>query len=299
MKSIGSGLQAHFALPSTTTTILVKITRPDGLIYGFTTHDRNIDYLGLTYYAGDKSTDLSDLAHTSGLEVDNAEAGGALNATITEEQVEAGLWSASRIYIYRVNWKDLTLGHEVLGAGELGEVKHDGRGYSVEFMGRTHKLGRIITRHYLPTCDADLGDARCKVDRDALALNGTVASAASARQFTDAGGISVATDYFTYGKVRWLTGANTGREMEIKEQTNAGSPGTAEFELQLSMYYAIAIGDTFTVWPGCNKLLRTGLNEYLGDCKVKFNNVVNFRGFDQIPGIDKILRPAYAPIASP
>ncbi len=295
MKSIGASLKAHLALPTTTTAVLVKITRPDGLIYGFTTHDRNISYLGLTYYAGDKSADLSDLAHTSGLEVDNAEAGGAINSTITEEQIEAGLWSASRINIYRVNWKDLMFGHEVLGAGELGEVLHDGYRYTVEFMGRTHKLGRVITRHYLPTCDADLGDARCGVDRDALALSGTVASTVNSRQFTDAGGIAVATNYFTYGKVRWLTGSNIGREMEIKEQTNLGSPGTAEFELQLSMYYAIAVGDTFTVWPGCNKLLRTGLNEYLGDCKVKFNNVVNFRGFDHIPGIDKILRPAGTP----
>ncbi len=287
-------MQAHLALPSSKSAVLVKITRPDGEIFGFTQHDRRIVYNNVTYLTGDESADLSDLEHTSNLDVDNAEVSGALNDTILEDPVEAGLWSASRIDIYRVNWSDLALGHEVLGSGELGEVKHDGRRYNVEFMGRTHKLGRIVTRAYLPSCDADLGDARCGVDRDALALNGTVASTTSARQFTDAGSIAVASDYFTYGKVRWLTGANINREMEIKEQTNLGSPGTAEFELQLSMYYAIAVGDTFRVWPGCNKLLRTGLNEYLGDCKVKFNNVVNFRGFDQVPGIDKMLRPAGA-----
>ncbi len=289
MKTVGAGLLTHLSSGTTTFAVLVKITRPDGLIYGFTTHDRSLTYLGLLYNSGDESQDLSDLAHTSGLEVDNAEASGFVNDTISEEEIEAGEWSASRIDVYRVNWNDLTLGHEVLGAGELGEVKFDGHKYNVEFMSRTHKLGRIITRHYLPTCDADLGDARCKVDIEPLAVTSAVTTATSNRQFTASGVASVA-QYHTYGKLLWLTGLNAGRAMEVKEQLAGGV-----FELQLTMYYAITVGDTFKAYPGCNKLLRTGLNEYNGDCKVKFNNVVNFRGFDQIPGIDKILRPAGTP----
>lgn len=298
MKTIGASLRTHLALPSTSTVVIVKVTRPDGEIFGFTQHDQSILYNGLLYVSGTASTDLSDLEHTSNLDVDNAEIAGAINDTVVEQDAEAGLWSASRLDIYRVNWKDLTMGHEHLGSGELGEVKHDGKKYSIEFMGRTHKLGRIITRHYLPTCNADLGDARCGVDRDALTITGVVTSTSSARQFSDSS-IGVADDYFTYGKVRWLTGPNEGREMEIKEQSITalsppGSPGGSDFELQLSMYYAIEVGDTFRVWPGCNKRLKTGVDEYLGDCKVKFDNVRNFRGFDQIPGLDKILRPAGA-----
>ncbi len=294
MKTVGAGLLTHLSSGTTTFAILVKFTRPDGLIYGFTTHDRSLTYpptsLGIVYNSGDESQDLTDLVHTSGLEVDNAEASGFVNDTITEEEIEAGLWSGSRFHVYRVNWQDLTLGHEFLGGGEIGEVKFDGHKYSVEFMSRTHKLGRIITRHYLPTCDADLGDARCKVNIEPLAVTSAVTTATSNRIFT-ASGVASAAQYHTYGKLLWLTGLNAGRAMEVKEQLAGGV-----FELQLTMYYAITVGDTFKAYPGCNKLLRTGLNLYLGDCKVKFNNAVNFHGFDQIPGIDKILRPAYAPL---
>ena len=38
-----------------------------------------------------------------------------------------------------------------------------------------------------------------------------------------------------------------------------------------------------TVVPGCNKTGRGG------DCQVKFDNLVNFRGFEDVPGQDKVL----------
>jgi hypothetical protein len=46
--------------------------------------------------------------------------------------------------------------------------------------------------------------------------------------------------------------------------------------LHLPMPYDIQVGDTFTVVPGCRKR-RTE------DCIVKFNNIVNFRGFRGCP----------------
>jgi len=293
-KTVGAGLLTHLGSGTTTFAILVKITRPDGLIYGFTTHDRSLTYpltsLGIVYNSGQESQDLTDLTHSSDLEVDDATASGLINNTIEEEEIEAGLWSGSKINVYRVNWNNLAQGHEVLGAGELGEVKFDSHKYSVEFMSRLHKLGRIITRHYLPTCDADLGNARCKVNIEPLAVTSAVTTATSNRIFT-ASGVASAAQYHTYGKLLWLTGLNAGRSMEVKEQLAGGV-----FELQLTMYYAITVGDTFKAYPGCNKLLRTGLNLYLGDCKVKFSNAVNFRGFDLVPGIDSMLRPAGAPL---
>jgi uncharacterized phage protein (TIGR02218 family) len=48
------------------------------------------------------------------------------------------------------------------------------------------------------------------------------------------------------------------------------------------MPFAITSGDTFNIEPGCD-LTRTG------DCKNKFDNVVNFRGEDTIPGQDQLI----------
>lgn len=286
MKTIGGSLLTHFRQSSTSVANLVKITRKDGEVYGFTNHDRTIKYLGIKYETGPAATDLSDLTHTAGLNPDNAEVEGAINDTITEDQIEAGLWSSSTFVVARVNWANLAQGHEILGTGELGQVSHDGRRLKIEFMGRLHKLGRVVTRACLPSCDADLGDERCGVDIEPLAVTETVTAVEDHRNFT-ASGVASPDQYHTYGKLLWLTGANAGRWEETKEQLAGGV-----FELQLGMYYGIAVGDTFKAYPGCNKLLRTGLDEFLGDCKVKFNNVIRFRGFDLLPGIDKMLKPA-------
>jgi uncharacterized phage protein (TIGR02218 family) len=214
-----------------------------------------------------------------------------MSDVVTYDDIEAGDWNSARVEIWRVNYKDLTQGHEVLGVGELGQFAHDGSGYKAEFTGRTHKLGRQVTRAYLPSCDADLGDARCGVDIDALALDAIVTEVTSNSVFVAEidGSPSVAWEdqYCTYGRVLWVTGENEGRGMEVKNQDGAGV-----FTLQLGMKRTIAVGDTFIAYPGCNKLKKTGEAEYLGDCVVKFNNAVNFRGFDEVPGVDKMIRRA-------
>lgn len=294
-KSIGAALLAHYESGNTTLAILVKVIRTDGQIFGLTGHDRSIYYPtvnGVLYETGAAAPELAAIVRSAGVNVDNTEIDGAISDVVTVDDIEAGDWNAAQLYVYRVNWADLSMGHETIAVGELGQISHDGRAFRVEFMGRTHKLGRVITRHYLPTCDADLGDARCGVDIEALAIVGTVTVATSNRVFTADSAESPAfqNNYHTYGKLLWLTGLNAGRGMEVKENTGAGV-----FTLQLGMKRAIAVGDTFKAYPGCNKLKKTAPGVYGGDCVVKFNNAINFRGFDEIPGIDKMIRPAYAP----
>jgi uncharacterized phage protein (TIGR02218 family) len=82
--------------------------------------------------------------------------------------------------------------------------------------------------------------------------------------------------FFTYGLVTWLTGANAGYQMDVRQF----SPGTVT--LALPMTYPIAVGDTFTIVAGCDKTAAT--------CKSRFANLLNFRGEPFIPGTDAILR---------
>jgi len=46
--------------------------------------------------------------------------------------------------------------------------------------------------------------------------------------------------------------------------------------------FPVQVGDTFTVVTGCDRLIST--------CSAKFNNVVNFRGEPNVPGIDKLMQ---------
>lgn len=291
MKSISVALKAHNALPTRTLALLVKVTRVDGEIYCLTNHDRAIEYLGLTYLTGPAAPRLAAIIKSAGINVDNSELSGAVTDVIAYDDIEAGDWNAARIEIWRVNYSDLSQGHEVMSVGELGQTAHDGSSFKVEFMGRTHKLGRTVTRAYLPSCDADLGDARCGVDIAALAVEATVTEVTSARIFTavenSSPPLAWVADYHTYGRILWLTGENAGRGMEVKQQADTGV-----FTLQLGMKRDIQVGDTFRAFPGCNKLKKTAEDEYDGDCVVKFSNAINFRGFDEIPGIDKMVRRA-------
>jgi hypothetical protein len=83
--------------------------------------------------------------------------------------------------------------------------------------------------------------------------------------------------YFAYGKVKFLTGQNAGFSMEVK----TFSPGVVT--LAMAMPYPIAVGDTYTITAGCDRLI--------GTCFARYNNLVHFRGEPYIPGPDLLLTP--------
>jgi uncharacterized phage protein (TIGR02218 family) len=86
--------------------------------------------------------------------------------------------------------------------------------------------------------------------------------------------------YFTAGFLTWTSGLNNGRSADV--QASALSGGSVV--LQLPMLNNIQAGDLFTIYPGCQKRKLT-------DCLTKFNNVINFGGFAELPGIDSMIRP--------
>lgn len=130
---------------------------------------------------------------------------------------------------------------------------------------------------YSPTCRAVLGDARCKVALGGFTASGTVNTVTS-RQVFISNAMTQAAGYFSGGEVQFLTGANAGRRMEIKDFSNT------QFTLVLPMPNNIAVGDTFNAIAGCDKTFST--------CYGKFSNAVNFRGEPHVPGMDKMLSTA-------
>lgn len=85
-------------------------------------------------------------------------------------------------------------------------------------------------------------------------------------------------DFYKFGAVKWLDGANQDISMEIKGWTDS----TRTIELFLPMPYTMVVGDRFEIYPGCDKAVAT--------CFAKFNNVVNFRGEPYVPGEDATLQ---------
>jgi uncharacterized phage protein (TIGR02218 family) len=257
-----------------------KLSRRDGVVMGFTDHDRDLVLDGATFRAGTGFTS-SEAASRFGLSVDGAEISGALaDDSLTDADLAAGRYDAAQVETWLVDWSDPQL--KVLTArGTLGEVKREGQAFTAELRGRADLLSQESGRLYTAKCGADLGDARCKVDLTNPALRGTGAiSVVEGTSILVASGLDGFADtLFSLGRLLWTGGANAGLSIEIKQHRLAA--GHAQLTLWQAMPEAIAIGDTFTVTAGCDKRFAT--------CRARFANTDNFRGFPQIPGNDFLL----------
>lgn len=275
MKTLPAGLQAHLDSGATTLAWCWRLTRRDVTVYGFTDHDRDITFDSTTF-AGATGFTGTEIRATVGLGVDNLDATAALSsATLTEADLAAGLFDDAAIEIWRVNWED-PAERVLMVKGTLGEVRRGELAFTAELRSLAHYLSQDRGRTFQYACDATLGDARCTVDIDDADFkgSGTVTAAAAAYLFTASGLGSYDDGWFTGGHLVWTGGANSGRSMEVKRHTLAGSAAT--IELWRSMPEPIDAADTFDIVAGCDKTFPT--------CKAKFDNVVNFRGFPHMPG---------------
>lgn len=274
MKALPSALAAHYAGDTLTTAVAVKITRKDGAVYAYTSHDEPATISGTTYLA----SGLIDSAFESGdsLAVDNLALTTLDDGSIfTRSDVIGGLWQNAAVYFFRYNWANLADGIEPLTAGTIGEVQLMQGQVRAEVRGLQQYLQQPVGIVSSKTCRARLGDAACGVNIATFTHSGTVTGVTSQQVFT-ASGLTQAADYFGDGLVTWLTGANAGLKQKVKTHATGGV-----FTLALPMPAAITVGDTFTAIAGCHKRL-------IEDCKTKFNNVLNFQGEPHRPGIDEL-----------
>ncbi|MBV8565243.1 MAG: DUF2163 domain-containing protein [Methylobacteriaceae bacterium] len=281
MKILSPPLAAHLASGVTTMAYCWQVTRGDGVVLGFTEHDQDIVYNGVTFEAATGFTS-SRIQQSLGLAVDNLEAQGALSSlSITETDLLAGRYDDAVIELFWVNWADPSMG-VTIAKGNLGEVKRQGLAFTAELRSLSHRMNQKIGYTFQRTCSAKLGDARCTINVATGTFQGagTVQTAGLVRMFNVSGLSGFAADWFTAGLVAFTGGVNKGLTFEIK--THARTAGVDSIELWTAPELPLAIGDTATFTAGCKKDIDT--------CFSKFNNVVNFRGFNLIPGIDAVTR---------
>jgi len=275
VKTLPDGMQAHLDGGATTLCWCWQLTRADGVVMGFTDHDRTLTFGGVAFEAASGFT-ASEVQAALGLAVDNLTLAGALSAAaLNENDLAAGLYDNAAFQLWRVNWAEVRQ-RVLMKAGTLGDVTRQGAAFQAELRGLAQQLNQPVGRAFGRLCDADLGDARCTVALGPSA--GTVATVFDARRFT-VSGLEAAAGDFTGGKLTFTAGANTGRGMDVKRHGVNG--GSVTIELWQAMSAAVAAGDGFTVTPGCDKTFAT--------CRDRFANTINFRGFPHMPGNDAVL----------
>lgn len=281
MKTQSTALALHRAGGATTLAYCWKITRLDGVVFGFTSVDMDLIFAGQLYLAATGFTP-SAMQQSADLSVPNLEVTGMLDsASITESDLLAGRWDGAAVEIFEVNYRDLSMGRMILRTGTIGNVSSGRVAFHAELRGLTQQLQQPVGSVYAAACDATFGDARCGINAIALQVAGTVSAVTSRRVFSTA--LGQVADYFGAGFILWNTGQNAGLKMEVRDFTGGG------FALAQQMPFDISVGDTFTATPGCR-------HRRTEDCGAKWSNVVNFRGFPDLPQNDVVLGNAGSPV---
>jgi uncharacterized phage protein (TIGR02218 family) len=277
VKTFPPGLQNHLDTGATTLAWCWKVERRDGTVLGFTDHDLDLSFDGVSFAAATGFT-ASEVVSSLGLAVDNLEVEGALvAAAITEADLAAGLYDGATVELWRVNWTDATQ-RVLMRKGALGEVSRGELAFTAELRGLAHALQQATGRTYQRLCDADLGDNRCGINVDAPGFKGTgsVDAVSDDRILAVSGLSGFADNWFRFGKLAWTSGANAGRIAEVKGHARAA---TVTLTLWQRAPSPVEPGDGFTVMAGCDKTLAT--------CRARFDNIANFRGFPHMPGNDR------------
>lgn len=281
MKTLPSGMQEHLDSGGTTLCWCWKITRTDGVVLGFTDHDLSLSFGGVDYEPESGFT-ASEIRAGSELNVDSQDAQGVLSSDrITEADIVGGLWDAADVEVWRVNWQSVSQ-RVLMRRGAIGEVRRGRMHFTAEMRSLAHVLDQSVGRTFQYSCDAALGDGRCKVNLDAAAYKGTgaVSSVLRDRAFVASGLGSFSSGWFTNGVLTWTTGDNDGRQAEVT--AHGRDDGVVVITLLEAPVQRLSAGDDFTIVAGCNKQLSM--------CNARFDNVLNFRGFPHIPGQDAVLR---------
>lgn len=186
MKVISPALAAHLKADTTTLVTAVKLTRQDGVVQGYTTHDKPLtfdcDGQGLVTYQPQGGYNRSAIASQLSLATDNLELEGLLDDdAITEADLLTGKYDNAELKFMLVNWQDLSQGVLKLRQGYIGQITLHRDTFVAEVRGLMDAYGQVIGELYTPDCRADLGDARCKVVLDPSPWEPTTAYPVGAR----------------------------------------------------------------------------------------------------------------------
>lgn len=272
--------KSHLSNPVTTVCHCIKITLTNGTVKAFTQHDEDVLVDGVSHLAN-VGANPSAVRLSIDMAVDNAQTDSVIDfLTFTEEQINNGDLDEAEVTLTMVNWSDPTQYYTLI-QGNLGQIERGDNNFKAELRSTKDNLKVNTGRTYSSTCDAVLGDLRCTVDlaTSEHRASTTVGTVVDNVLVTVPSGLSdYDSGWFANGSLVFTSGDNNGRSFVIRSDVKFGDEH--RLELWQKSPIPIEVGDTFTITVGCNKSFD--------QCRRKFSNVVNYRGFPYIPTSDRI-----------
>ena len=248
-----------------------RLDRRDGAGLALTSHDRPLAVDGVRFEPAPGMTPAA-IRSELGLEPQSSEVAGSLSTeALSEADIAAGRWDGAKLNLFAIDWAEPGEGIALL-EGELGEVSTRDGAFEAELQGAAARLEQPICPLTSPTCRAELGDPRCRVDMAGRRLRATVSSADGHIMTVD----QPVDERFRFGEIRFLHGAANG-----ERRTILAVEGQA-LHLRSAASGEVIEGTAVELVEGCDKLLAT--------CSARFGNAVNFRGEPHLPGNDLLTR---------
>lgn len=236
-------------------------------------------------YTPTDGVDASARRRADELEPSNKETRGVISSTAVKgEDLRAGLFDGAQVDEFLVDARMPWIGYVDHARYYIKQVKYDRGTWKAEIDGAPTYLSQPQGDAWGPQCLVDLFSAECGVDPTTVQKAVEITSILEQRrQFrvTMTGG-NESTGWADNGTIVWTSGDHNGLTHEVKEYTNVS--GTLTITLHIPTPYDLVVGDDANLRPGCNKL--SGEGSTTGDCNDKFSNLVNFQGYEWIPGRD-------------
>lgn len=291
--------QASTALTNLLTTgqfmyaALFQISLVNGGNLYYTSHENDILWNGNTYSAGgitgpyfDQEGNKAKMTQSIGLSAQQFQVtvmpgAATINGQSFLSAVRQGVFDGAEITWSGAYWAQGTNENPLVPVAPVGVVpkmvtriaEGDVARSCFVFTGNDHLelLNQNMPRNlYQSGCNNTLYDSGCTLNKALYGINGSVSAGSSATQINAI--LSQATGYFDLGLITFTSGILNGVSRSVRAYIQ-GSPST--FSLIPPFPIAPATGDTFTIYPGCDRTRPT--------CQGKFNNLTNFRGFPFIP----------------
>ncbi|MBY0420794.1 MAG: DUF2163 domain-containing protein, partial [Parvularculaceae bacterium] len=201
MRDFSPAFSAPLASGVTTFCACWRVRRIDGVVLGFTDHDRPLVFDGTTTFEPETGAEGSALASSADLAVDNSAIEGLLSSErLSEADLLGGRFDGAVVEFWRVDWREPAI-RALLKRATIGEIKQDGARFTAELRGPAAALDRVAGRVYQKSCDAELGDARCGVDVVSRSRAGVVTALLGEARFKVSGLEGEAADAFAGGRL--------------------------------------------------------------------------------------------------
>lgn len=268
----------------TTLATCLRIELEDGRRIAFTTNVKNVKFLEdpqLVY----NNTGFTPTATSknSALAVDNSEGTLIIDSDlITESDLETGVYNNAKFFTFYFDYSlkengfysyaDIIKGD----SGTIGEITRGGGEYKTEFRGLTQPLTTTVGDVYKFSCVVEFTGTKCGLNPLTYTKISKITQVLKSSKFLIQDDLNEFTDgQFNNGIITFTTGQNKGKKYSIKSYESA----TKTLTLQLPTNFPVVELDEITLLQGCNKSKKA--------CQ-DYSNIVNFRGFPNIPGTDFI-----------